>query len=125
MIESGTICVSLTPFYNVGSGKYDFKKRPVLIIGTADFGDYNVLPISRITKSSNMDSDYDIQVDPSIYPNLKLSTLSYIRVHKQTVVNKATLNEISNLKSEYPILYNLILDKLEEYNTTMISYARE
>ena len=83
-----------------------------------------MLPISRVTNSRNLDSSYDIQVDPSIYPNLKLTASSYVRTHKQTVVNKASLNEISNMKREYPDLYTEILDKLEEYNNSLITNAR-
>lgn len=124
MIEAGSVCISVTPFYDTTTRKSSFKKRPVLVLGDADSGDFNVLPISRVTNSRNLDSSYDIQVDPSIYPNLKLTASSYVRTHKQTVVNKASLNEISNMKREYPDLYTEILDKLEEYNNSLITNAR-
>ncbi len=124
MIEAGSVCISVTPFYDTAKRKNGFKKRPVLVLGAADSGDFNVLPISRVTNSRNLDSSYDIQVDPLIYPNLKLTAKSYVRTHKQTIVNKASLNEISNMKSEYPDLYTEILDKLEEYNTNLITDAR-
>lgn len=125
MIEAGSICISVTPFFNTATGKNEFKKRPVLVLGAADFDDFNVLPISRVTNSRNLDPSYDIQVDSSIYPNLKLNaTISYVRTHKQTVVHRSTLNEISNMKVEYPDLFTGILDKLEEYNTNLITDAR-
>lgn len=124
MIEAGKICVSVTPFYNIKTGKNDFKKRPVLVLGIADAGDFNVLPISRVTNSRNLDLHYDIQVNPSIYPNLNLTSLSYVRTHKQTVVNKSSLNEISDMKTEYLDLFTEILNRLHDYNFKMMSIAR-
>ena len=124
MIDLGTICISITPFFNSTTRQNDYKKRPVLILGVADSGDYNALPISRVTNSRNLDLCYDIQIDPSVFPNLKLSTLSYVRTHKQTVVNKASLQVISNMKTEYPDLFTLILNKLEQYNSNIINNAR-
>lgn len=124
MIEAGNICISLTPFYNTATGKSDFKKRPVLVLGAADSGDYNVLPISRVTNPRHIDPCYDIQVDPSVYPSLNLTALSYVRTHKQTVVNKSSLNDISNMKVEYPDLYSQILDRLVQYNNYLIGGAR-
>lgn len=124
MIEAGSICVSIVPYYNSSTGKNDFKKRPVLVLGAADSGDYNVLPISRVTNSRNLDLTYDIQIDPSTYPSLKLTAISYVRIHKQTVVNKASLNEISNMKKDYPDFFIQILDKLNEYNNYLIENAK-
>ena len=124
MIEAGSVCISITPFYDTTTRKNSFKKRPVFVLGAADSGDFNVLPISRVTNPRNLDPIYDIQVDPLIYPNLNLTAVSYVRTHKQTVVNKASLNEISNMKSEYLDLYTTILDKLEEFNNSLITNAR-
>jgi uncharacterized protein YifN (PemK superfamily) len=124
MIAAGSVCISVTPFYDITTRTNGFKKRPVLVLAAADSGDFNVLPISRVTNSRNLDPSYDIQVDPLIYPNLKLTAKSYVRTHKQTVVNKSSLNEISNMKNEYPELYTEILDKLEEYNNNLITNAR-
>ena len=124
MIEAGSVCISVTPFYDTKTRKNSFKKRPVLVLGAADLGDFNVLPISRVTNLRNLDPVYDIQVDPLSYPNLKLKVSSYVRTHKQTVVNEASLNEISNMKREYPDLYTSILDKLEEYNKNLITNAK-
>lgn len=124
MIDAGCICISLTPFFNTTTNRNEFKKRPVLVLGSADSGDFNVLPISRVTNSRHLDSYYDIPVDPSLYPNLNLTALSYVRTHKQTVLNKSSLNAISNMKVEYPELYTQILDKLEEYNRSLLDSAR-
>lgn len=124
MIVAGSICISVTPFFNTATGKNEFKNRPVLVLGAADSGDFNILPISRVTNSRHLDLNYDIQVDPSTYPNLNLTVKSYVRTHKQTVVNRSSLKEISNMKVEYPDLFTGILDKLEEYNTNLITDAR-
>lgn len=115
----GKICISTTPYYDNMTHKQRFKKRPVLIIGQADSSDYNVLPISRVTNSKNLDPNYDIKVDPIVYPNLKLNALSYIRVHKQTVLNYASLNSIADLKYDYPQLFQKVIDKLKEYNNEL------
>ena len=83
------------------------------------------MPISRITNSKNLDTCYDIPVDPVVFPDLRLNCFSYVRVHKQTVVNTASLNEVSDMKTEYPQLFSSILDKLELYNSAMIGAARQ
>lgn len=101
-----------------------FKRRPVLILGKADHGDYNVLPVSRITDSSHIDADYDIRVDLTKYPKSGLKATSYIRVHKQHTINRVNIDtEISDLANEYPELYVDVLEKLERYNKSLIDQA--
>ena len=120
----GKIYYCLTPFYNSLVHKKGFKGRPVLIIGIADSGDFNVLPVPRITSSINIDHDFDIPIDPVKYPKLGLSDFSYIRVHKQTTVNRGDLaNQIGDMKVDYDDLYLSILTKLEEYNIKLINDA--
>lgn len=120
----GKLYTSITPFFDVSTGQNSFKSRPVLIIGDIRSGDYTVLPVSRVTKRQYIDFEYDIEVKKSKYPKLCLTADSYIRVHKQTVVNKASLrNEISDLKAEYEDLYLEILAKLEQFNKELQNNA--
>ena len=120
----GKISYSVTPYFDVAEHKNSFKKRPVLIIGKADSGDYNVLPISRVTKKQYLDPDYDISVKPAVYPNLNLTSESYVRVHKQTTVNHNSItSEISDMKTSYPALFQSIMDKLKAYNDKIYDNA--
>lgn len=118
MIGIGEIHYSTTPYYNVQTHTNDFKKRPVLIIGKADSGDYTVLPLSRVTNRSKVDPNYDILIIPQNYPKLNLSAESYVRTHKQTVVNNASIigRIIGDVKKDYPTLFREIMDKLQEFN---------
>ena len=36
MIEAGSVCISVTPFYDTTIRKNSFKKCPVLVLGVAD-----------------------------------------------------------------------------------------
>lgn len=121
----GWICSSTTPYYDIRNGCNAFKQRPVLIIGGLLNNDYTVLPISTVSKRENLHFFYDIKVEPMLYPRLRLSKESFIRVHKQTTVHQtAVVRKISNLKVEYPDLYSLVLEGLSEYNTNLMSNAK-
>lgn len=87
----GKAYVSAFKFYDVRTKKMAFKGRPVLVIGKADDTDYVVLPISRVTNKANLDSYYDVPIDPVDVPKMNLKQTSYIRTHKQAVVNSAEL----------------------------------
>lgn len=122
----GKIYYSLMPYYNVNTQRNSFKERPVLIIGMADSGDYNVLPVSKVSHSNMIDPEYDIQIIPEQYPKLNLKYVSYVRVHKQTVANRASLKlgeAVGDIKGDYSELYLFILTKLEEYNKKIIDSA--
>jgi hypothetical protein len=120
----GKIYTSITPFYDTASRTQSLKSRPVLIIGMPDSGDYNVLPISKITKRQYLDQVYDIPVTPSQYPLLGLNDPSYIRTHKQTCVSRASMGDfVGDLKGSYEDLYLEILGKLEQYSRSMIDIA--
>jgi len=120
----GEIYSFITPYFNSTLKKNSFKSRPVLIIGKANIGDYNVLPISRVTHKVNLDANFDIPIDPNIYPKLGLKSFSYVRTHKQMFAHQGELiNHIGNMKVDYEDLYLAILIKLEEYNKTLISNA--
>lgn len=120
----GKIYSFLTSCYNPTLHKMDYKKRPALIIGISDRSDYAVLPVSRVTNPINLDPNYDIKIDPSVYPLSGLKSISYVRTHKQTVCNAGELGPyIGDLKADYEDLYLEILEKLEEYNENLLSKA--
>ena len=100
------------------------KSRPALVLAKADADDYIVLPVSTITQKENIDPYYDIEVDPALYPKLNFQKVSYIRTHKQTVVNRANMgDEISNLCKEYEDLYLEVLTKREEFSKNITEQA--
>ena len=120
----GTICSFITPYYDTARQKNSFKSRPVLLIGIADIGDYNFLPISRVTNQNNLDPTYDLPIDPAQYPLLNLTAKSYVRIHKQSYGHKASIGQhIGDMKTEYPDLFLEVLEKLEEYNKKLIADA--
>lgn len=120
----GKIYSTVFPYYDSKIQKNSFKKRPVLIIGGPRNNDYTVLPISTVTKKANLDSEYDLEINPANYPLLHLDKLSYVRVHKQTTVHKVSLTSlIGDMKTEYADLYLSVLEKLEEFNKRTIDNA--
>ena len=120
----GKIYSTVFPYYDSKTKKNSFKKRPVLIIGGPRNNDYTVLPISTVTKKANLDSEYDLEINPVNYPLLHLDKLSYVRVHKQTTVHKVSLTSlIGDMKTEYVDLYLNVLEKLEEFNKTTLDNA--
>ena len=79
-----------------------FKKRPVLIIGQADTKDYVVLPISRVTNQNHIDSYYDVKLEPADFPLMNLTQKSFVRTHKQMIINLGELvKEIVDFRVEY------------------------
>ena len=117
----GKIYSSRFPFFDAVQHKLSFKARPVLIIGQADSDDFNVLPVSRVTLRQYLSPDYDIPLEPSVYPLLGLSAKSYFRVHKSGVVNvRDIVSPYGDLKSNYPDTYLRILAKLEMYIKTLL-----
>lgn len=120
----GQIYSSVTPYYDVRTGRNSFKRRPVLIISGPQNNDYTVLPVSTVSRKENLDRDYDIEVEPSDYPKLNLNHTCYIRTHKQTTVHKASLvRKIADMKLEYEDLYLEILEKCEEFHKSVIDNA--
>ena len=123
----GMICISAFQYYDSAKHRMAFKGRPVLVIGKADTGDYVVLPISRVTKRENLDMHYDYEMKPETYAKsaLQLSAISYVRTHKQTVLNDGEITkQVINLKSEFPKVYAEIIDLVEEFQKDLIVKAR-
>ena len=125
----GKICKTLTRFKNPRTGKTGFKSRPCLVIGVEKKDsnissvDYTVLPISKISKRENINDHYDHEVEKISYPDLNLTeNTSYIRTHKQTVINgrdMITDSFISDVKSEYPDLFSDVMSKFNNWNTKL------
>lgn len=120
----GKAYVSTFQFYNNRSHRMEFKNRPVLIVGQADSTDYVILPISRVTNSANIDSEYDLQITQQSVPLMNLTQTSYIRTHKQSVVHAGELTkEIVDFKKEYPDIYVEVIAKMEEFQKSIIDNA--
>ena len=113
----GKIYWSVFPYYDSKAGKNSFKKRPVLIISGPRNNDYTVLPVSSVSIKSNLDPDYDIEIDPVKYTKLGLTKVCYVRVHKQTIVHQGALTTmLGDLKNDYADLYLDIMLKLDSFN---------
>lgn len=113
---------SRVPYYDRASRTQKFKSRPCLIIGQADAGDYVILPISSIPDRSKVDPTYDIPLDCTVFTFLKND--SYLRAHKQTVVNIGSLkDQLTDFQSMYGETYIEALVKVEEFQKQMISKA--
>lgn len=113
---------SRVPYYDRISKTQKFKSRPCLIIGQADSGDYVILPISSISDKSKVDPVYDMPLDKATYTFLNKD--SYLRTHKQTVVNIASLrDQLSDFKASYEETYLEALIKVEQFQKQLITDA--
>ncbi len=120
----GKAYVSTFPFYNKNSHRMEFKNRPVLIVGQADPRDYVILPISRVTNSVNIDTEYDYQITQQDVPLMNLRQTSYIRTHKQSIIHAGELTkEIVDFKVEYPDIYINVIAKMEQFQKSIIKNA--
>lgn len=120
----GKIYKARTPYYNQATHTMSYKARPALVLARADADDYVILPVSSISNRVNIDPTYDVEIDPSSYPKINLTHISYVRTHKQTVVHRANLrDEICDLKSEYEDLYLTILERREAFNESIMQQA--
>ena len=120
----GKACTSVTPFYDAINKKMSYKSRPCLIIGKADSQDYIILPISRITDSRRINTDYDLPMEPVDYPLLNLTQRSYIRTHKQQVVHINNIRTtIVDFRKEYEDMYLAVITKVAEFQDTVIENA--
>lgn len=122
----GEIRKIITSFYDLKNNKISFKSRPALIIAKADKKDYVVLPISTIIIKSNRDLEYDIEIEPTKYPKLNLQKISYVRTHKQTIINTAEIGDfIGDMKNNYEELFLEILEKREKFSKSITEQALE
>ena len=113
---------SRVPYYDRVSRTQKFKSRPCLVIGQADSGDYVILPISTISDQSKIDLTYDIPLDQATFTFLNKD--SYLRTHKQTVVNIASLkDQLADFKASYEGTYLEALEKVERFQKQLIMNA--
>ena len=122
----GEIYASMVEFFDIKTNTIKIKSRPVLILSSTRNNDYTILPISTITNKVNMDTDYDIKIDPVSYPKLKLKQISYVRTHKRTFIHQASIdrnNVIGDLKKDYEELFLKILEKVQEFDNKVIDDA--
>ena len=122
----GKIYASMVEFFDIKTNTTKIKSRPVLILNSTRNNDYTILPISTITNKVNMDTDYDIKIDPVSYPKLKLKQISYVRTHKRTFIHQASIdrnNIIGDLKKDYEELFLKILEKVQEFDNKVIDDA--
>lgn len=111
-------------YYDGKLNKMAFKKRPVLIIGKADEKDWVVLPISRVTRREYLNSHYDFEMDVLSYPKMSLKQTSYVRTHKQAILNEGELSTcITDFRSEYQDAYIEIMALVEEFQKDLINKA--
>lgn len=116
----------MVEFFDIKTNTTKIKSRPVLILSSTRNNDYTILPISTITNKVNMDTDYDIKIDPVSYPKLKLKQISYVRTHKRTFIHQASVdrnNVIGDLKKDYEELFLKILEKVQEFDNKVIDDA--
>lgn len=120
----GKMYWAIFKYYDNLNHRMAFKKRPVLIIGEADKKDYVALPVSRVTQKEHLDIHYDFEMQSNDYPALQLKATSYIRTHKQTVVNCGELEDcIADFKEEYPDAYISAIALVEEFQRELINKA--
>ncbi|MGI1836867.1 hypothetical protein ACRPK2_05880 [Lactococcus garvieae] len=117
----GKIKVSRMPYYDNKERKIKFKARPILILKCEkEFGmsDVTAVPISSISIKRNLDDSFDIEIVKRMYPALNLmKDTCYIRCGKIITINKRELavDTVSDLKSNYPDLWQTVIDKVSEY----------
>lgn len=86
--------------------------------------DYVILPISRVTNQHNLDSNYDVPIDPADVPLMNLTQRSYIRTHKQAVVNEGQLTrQIVDFRKEYLDIYADVISKMKDFQETLVRKA--
>lgn len=111
-------------YFDIKLNKMTFKKRPILIIGKADRNDWVVLPISRVTRKENLDLYYDFEINVSDYPKMLLKQTSYVRTHKQTILNEGELlNRIIDFRGEYQDAYIEIIALVKEFQKNLVNKA--
>lgn len=113
-----------TPFYDMKTRQTRVKARPCLVIGQSDSDEYVILPVSRVTAAGRVHQDYDIPLDPAVYPDLHLTSVCYVRTHKQTTAYVTSIgNRIADMKGSYEELYLDVLAKWEQFGKKVLSEA--
>lgn len=126
----GKIYPSFFQFKDKATGVVSIKSRPMLIIAEPIGMDteYNVLPVSTVSRKEFLRLDYDVPIEKSKFPLLKLNNDSYIRVHKQTIVYRTEIdfrNCIGDLKLNYSETFFEVLEKLRSFENKIIEDAKK
>lgn len=120
----GNACVSLVKYYDTKTNHLAFKKRPILIIGIADSSDYVALPISKVSKQENIDPVYDYPLEIASFPLLNLQFKSYVRTHKQFIINNGEIHKVlCDFKDQYEGSYLDIVALVEQFQKDVICKA--
>lgn len=121
---TGKACISVTKYYDRNARRMGLKQRPVLIIGHSDRTDYVALPISRVTLQRHVDPEYDYPLEIADYPSMNLTAKSYVRAHKQFIVNAAEITKtICDFRFEYPAAYADILALVKRFQEDLQNNA--
>ena len=99
----GKIVRCLTQYYDTRLHRNSIKSRPALVLRSPENDDYVVLPISTIPNRTNVNPIYDIEIDPSKFPKINLTRLSYIRTHRMVSIPMQQIDTsviIGDLKSD-------------------------
>ena len=124
----GKIFPSFFPYKDKGEVKH--KSRPVLIIAVPTHPDteYTVLPVASISRREFLNFEFDVNLKVGDHPKISITRDSYIRTHKQTVIYKTKIDFqkcMGNLKIDYPEKFDEVLEKLCEFETKIIEYAKK
>lgn len=124
----GRYCFSTFAYFNPKTTKYEYKKRPILVIGVEkEFlpCDITVLPISKISNVHNIDDTYDYKLTRKDFPKCSLGyDPSYVRTHKITTIHSKDLsvNGIEcQFDEEYPSEYEGIKKLVKQFTETLFT----
>lgn len=84
------------------------------------------MPISRVSHRENIDIEYDVSIQIADYPLMNLHADSFVRTHKQTITNRASITRcVANVKEEYQDLWLDILSKVEAFQKNLTNKGLE
>ncbi|MBM6628530.1 hypothetical protein JTF04_02460 [Mammaliicoccus vitulinus] len=121
----GKITNTKFPYYDIKSQSVRFKARPVMIVGCEYDSfpcDFTILPVSKIQDESRRNQKYDHELNEEKCRLLNLKCIpSFIRCHKIGTVSSYDVdrNIISDIKVAYPILFDEIHQKYNDFNSTL------
>lgn len=119
----GKIVKCLTQYYDIGLHRISIKSRPALVLKSPENDDYVVLSVSTIPNRINVNPVYDIEIDPSKFPKINLTRLSYIRTHRMVSIPIQQIDGsiiIGDLKSDYEELFLEIVEKVEQFHNEVM-----
>lgn len=125
----GKIYNVIVPYYDRKTNHTKLKARPCMILHEPYGKDheYAILPISSSLDMAHYDTYFDTYLQVKDFPLLKLHRNSYIRSHKQTIAYETNIDFrrcLGDLKKDYPCTYNIILQKVHEFDNIKINNGR-